>query len=268
MTNPQELRAGADLALGGRRPNHLLLVLPLSAGGVLAVLLLLVWVVPQLQRLNTDQQRLAAMEQQARRLPLLRAQLQQTMAAQERAEGQKRQLLALIAGSGSLQTFMAQVDREAQRHGVVLDVLQPQAPAPPPAANGKPAAAAKPAAGGAAAEAAAAPASGCPNLASEGLTTTRQSLAARGRYPNLLAFMRGLERLSLLVVQCDLVLEQPAPKPASNDPKAARPTIDPMLLRFELGLYQQGAAGTEGSAAAGASAGAATPAPAGAPAAP
>lgn len=262
MTNPQELRAGADLALGGRRPNHLLLVLPLSAGGVLAVLLLLVWVVPQLQRLNTDQQRLAAMEQQARRLPLLRAQLQQTMAAQERAEGQKRQLLALIAGSGSLQTFMAQVDREAQRHGVVLDVLQPQAPAPPPAANGKPAA------GGAAAEAAAAPASGCPNLASEGLTTTRQSLAARGRYPNLLAFMRGLERLSLLVVQCDLVLEQPAPKPASTDAKAARPTIDPMLLRFELGLYQQGAAGTKGSAAAGAAAGAATPAPAGAPAAP
>lgn len=243
MTNPQELRAGADLALGGRRPNHLLLVLPLSAGGVLAVLLLLVWVVPQLQRLNTDQQRLAAMEQQARRLPLLRAQLQQTMAAQERAEGQKRQLLALIAGSGSLQTFMAQVDREAQRHGVVLDVLQPQAPAPPPAANGKPAAAAKPAAP---------PASGCPNLASEGLTTTRQSLAARGRYPNLLAFMRGLERLSLLVVQCDLVLEQPAPKPASTDAKAARPTIDPMLLRFELGLYQQGAAGTAPRAAPGA----------------
>lgn len=241
MTNPQELRAGADLALGGRRPNHLLLVLPLSAGGVLAVLLLLVWVVPQLQRLNTDQQRLAAMEQQARRLPLLRAQLQQTMAAQERAEGQKRQLLALIAGSGSLQTFMAQVDREAQRHGVVLDVLQPQAPAPP--ANGKQAGAAKPAAP---------PASGCPNLASEGLTTNRQSLAARGRYPNLLAFMRALERLSLLVVQCDLVLEQPAPKPASNDPKAARPTIDPMLLRFELGLYQQGAAGTEPRAAAGA----------------
>lgn len=243
MTNPQELSSAADLALGGRRPNHLLLVLPLSAGGVLAVLLLLVWVVPQLQRLNTDQQRLAAMEGQVRRLPLLRAQLQQTMAAQERAEGQKRQLLALIAGSGSLQTFMAQVDREAQRHGVVLDVLQPQAPAPPPAANGKPAAAAKPAAP---------PASGCPNLASEGLTTTRQSLAARGRYPNLLAFMRALERLSLLVVQCDLVLEQPAPKPASTDAKAARPTIDPMLLRFELGLYQQGAAGTEPRAAAGA----------------
>jgi type IV pilus assembly protein PilO len=218
-----------------------LLLLPLGAGAVMALLLLLVWVLPQLQRLNRDQQRLAAMEEKAQRLPLLRAQLQTTIAAQERADAQKRQLLALIAGSGSLNTFMAQVNREAERHGVALDVLQPAAPPPPVAApkagTGRPAAA-----GAAAATAAAQQAVGsCGRLGiTPGLTASQQSLAVRGRYPNLLAFMRALERLNLLVVQCNLALEQPAPKATGGDAKAPPPPVEPMLLRFDLSLFEQG----------------------------
>jgi type IV pilus assembly protein PilO len=239
MTNLQDGGAPADAALGGSGSSRVLLLLPLGAGAVLALLLLLVWVLPQLQRLNRDQQRLAAMEEKAQRLPLLRAQLQTTIAAQERADAQKRQLLALIAGSGSLNTFMAQVNREALRHGVALDVLQPAAPPPPvapKAGTGRPAAA-----GAAAATAAAQQAAGsCGRLGSTpGLTASQQSLAVRGRYPNLLAFMRALERLNLLVVQCNLALEQPAPQATGGDAKAP-PPVEPMLLRFDLSLFEQG----------------------------
>lgn len=233
MTNLQTVSAPAETGLGARLSSRLLLVLPLGLGGVVALLLLLVWVLPQLQGLNRDQQRLAAMEEKLQRLPLLRAQLQSTLVAQERAEAQKRQLLNLIAGSGSLNTFMAQVNREAERHGVVLDVLQPATP--PPVA---PRAEAKPAAAGAAP---AAPAAGsCSRLgATDGLTASQQSLAVRGRYPNLLAFMRALERLNLLVVQCNLALEQPAPKAAAGAVKVP-PPLEPMVLRFDLSLFEQG----------------------------
>jgi type IV pilus assembly protein PilO len=249
MTNLQALKANSDTKinpnsnaapsadgalLGEPRSHRLLLLLPLGAGGLLALLLLLAWVLPQWQRLNGDQKRLEGMEEKAQRLPLLRAQLQSTIEAQERADAQKRQLLGLIAGSGSLNTFMAQVNREAVRHDVVLDVLQPAAP-PPPAA---PKAGAKPA--GAAAAPAAPAVGSCTKLgATAGLTARQQSLAVRGRYPNLLAFMRALERLNLLVVQCNLALEQPAAKAAAADAKAP-PPVEPMLLRLELSLFEQG----------------------------
>lgn len=240
MTNLQDGNTPADAPLGERGSSRVLLLLPLGAGAVLALLLLLVWVLPQLQRLNRDQQRLAAMEEKAQRLPQLRAQLQTTIAAQERADVQRRQLLALIAGSGSLNTFMAQVNREADRHGVVLDVLQPGAPPPPvsPKAGttGRPAVAG--AAGGTAAAQQAA--GSCGRLGvTPGLTASQQSLAVRGRYPNLLAFMRALERLNLLVVQCNLALEQPAPQATGGDAKAP-PPVEPMLLRFDLSLFEQG----------------------------
>ncbi len=231
MTNLQDGNTPADAPLGERGSSRVLL-LPLGAGAVLALLLLLVWVLPQLQRLNRDQQRLAAMEEKAQRLPQLRAQLQTTIAAQERADVQRRQLLALIAGSGSLNTFMAQVNREADRHGVVLDALQPGAPPPPvapKAAAGRPAAAAAQQAAGS-----------CGRLgATPGLTASQQSLAVRGRYPNLLAFMLALERLNLLVVQCNLALEQPAPQATSGNTKAP-PPLEPMVLRFDLSLFEQG----------------------------
>jgi type IV pilus assembly protein PilO len=239
MTSLQDGNTPADAPLGERGSSRELLLLPLGAGAVLALLLLLVWVLPQLQRLNRDQQRLAAMEEKAQRLPLLRAQLQTTIAAQERADAQKRQLLALIAGSGSLNTFMAQVNREANRHGVALDVLQPAAPPPPVAPK---AAAGRPAAAGAAGATAAAQqaAGSCGRLgATPGLTASQQSLAVRGRYPNLLAFMQALERLNLLVVQCNLALEQPAPQATSGNAKVP-PPVEPMVLRFDLSLFEQG----------------------------
>jgi type IV pilus assembly protein PilO len=232
MTNIQNVNT-PDAALAERRTDRRLLQgVPLAAGGVLALVLLGGWVTPSSLRLYSDWQRLRTLEPKKQQLQLLRAQLEQTIDQQEKAADAERRLLGLIAGSGDISTFMAQVNLEAQRHGVRLDELQPAVAAPPPDASK-----AKTEAEKKAAEAAAA-AQGCGALAQSGFTAQRRSLAASGRYSNLLAFMRALENLSLLVVQCDLALQQPpsqgAPNP--NQPAAA----PPMQVHFELSLFEKG----------------------------
>lgn len=243
MTNLQEANFGPDEALAERRARRRLLQgAPLAVGGVLALALLGAWVVPSIQRLLTDQQRLSSLESKVQRLPLLRAQLEQTIAQQEQAQAQERRLLGLIAGSGDIATFITQVDREASRAGVKLEELQPMAAAPA-AAKGKPKPGArpKPKPGAADGEADVAAAKGCGDLARSGFTAQRHSLVVSGRYPQLLAFMRALENLSLLVVQCDLALEQPAQPPRAADAKKPEP-IPPMQVRFALSLFEKGAA--------------------------
>jgi type IV pilus assembly protein PilO len=205
MTNPQA-PAGEEPALAGSRlsPRQLLL-LPLALGGVVALALLGGWVIPQLQKLNEANQRQAQKQAKAAGIPLLRQQLDQTITATQRAELQQARLLALIAGSGDLATFLTQVDRQAQRHGVQLDVLQPAAA--PAGEPNKPAPAAAP-----------------DPLASAGLAATQMQLKAVGAYPNLLSFLRAIEGLSLLVRQSGFVLQQVDPKPQpAPDPNATTP---------------------------------------------
>ena len=57
-------------------------------------------------------------------------------------------------------------------------------------------------------------------------------LTARGSGPQLLDFLRRLERLSLLVVQSDLSL-----KSGSSKDKDGRVVVEPTELRLNLGLY-------------------------------
>lgn len=246
MTNLQEANFGPDEALAERRATRrLLLGVPLAVGGAAALLLLGMWVIPGIQRLRIDQERLSGLESKVQRLPLLRAQLEQTIAQQEQVQAQERRLLGLIAGSGDIATFITQVDREASRTGVKLEELQPMAAAPAaakPGARPKP----KPKPGDPDAAAATA-AKGCGDLAQAGFTAQRHSLVVSGRYPQLLDFMRALENLSLLVVQCDLALEQPAQPPQAADAKTAEP-IPPMQVRFALSLYEKGGPAAAASA--------------------
>jgi type IV pilus assembly protein PilO len=236
MTNPQA-PAGEEPALAGSRlsPRQLLL-LPLALGGVVALALLGGWVIPQLQKLNEANQRQAQKQAKAAGIPLLRQQLDQTITATQRAELQQARLLALIAGSGDLATFLTQVDRQAQRHGVQLDVLQPAAA--PAGEPNKPAPAAAP-----------------DPLASAGLAATQMQLKAVGAYPNLLGFLRAIEGLSLLVRQSGFVLQQvdpksqPAPDPnATTPPPAAAPPAAPgpgaTAMSFTLTLYSSSPTGS------------------------
>ena len=241
MTNLQA-PAGEEPALAGSRlsPRQLLL-LPLALGGVVALALLGGWVIPQLQKLNEANQRQAQKQATAAGIPLLRQQLDQTITATQRAELQQARLLALIAGSGDLATFLTQVDRQAQRHGVQLDVLQP---AKPKGAPGEPTPAA--------------PAEPPDPLAGAGLQATQMQLKAVGTYPNLLGFIRAMERLSLLVRQSGFTLQQvgptagqapaaadsPASSPASPPTPAAAPAPAPTAMTFTLTLYSSSKTGS------------------------
>jgi type IV pilus assembly protein PilO len=107
-------------------------------------------------------------------------------------------VLQLIEGSGEFVTFLAQLDREATRNGLQLELFEPVVVAPPPP---------EPPKGGNQNKQQAPASPPKAPLEQAGLSAQRVLLTARGRFPNLLAFMRSVERLSLLVVPSDFSLQ-------------------------------------------------------------
>ncbi|MGB5135649.1 MAG: hypothetical protein WBN89_10800 [Prochlorococcaceae cyanobacterium] len=232
MTNFQQT-ADRDQELLQRR---LLLGVPIGAGALVAALVFGAAVVPQWLKLRENSARIEQARDLEQRLPLLRAQLDKTSQAQDQAEQRRQKILTLIQGSGEFHTFLAQLDREARRSGVQLHLFEPVVAAPPPAEPANQAGGKKPAAEGekpAAEGEAAKPKS---PLEAAGLKSESVLLSAQGRYPNLLGFMRAVERLSLLVVPSNFAIslvEVPpppgAPAPAANAPK---PTVPQLKLKL------------------------------------
>jgi type IV pilus assembly protein PilO len=182
----------------------ILLWTPVALGGVVAIAAAALLLVPAVQQLTSKQQELADLKEQEARIPLLRQQLTQQQEALEEAQQGEKQILQLIAGSGDISTFMAQLSREARSSGVQLDSYEPVA-APvttPPAGQKPPAASATP--NPQQPQPAAAP--GDP-LVAPGLQKTSVLITAKGSGPQLQDFLRRLERLSLLVAQSDLSLK-------------------------------------------------------------
>lgn len=202
MTNPQDW---ADRQ-APQLQQRLLLGVPIGVGAVLAVVLVSVGVVPQWLKLQSDSERLAQLEVINGRIPLLRAQIAKAVETQRVAERKQQQVLQLIEGSGELATFLAQLDREASRFGVQLDLYEPVSTLPPPTADGKKVAQKgdQPV-----------PAPQSP-LEVAGLKAQKVLLTAKGSYPNVLGFLRATEELSILVSQSNLSLaavEQPQAAP-------------------------------------------------------
>ena len=185
----------------------ILLWTPVALGGVVAIAAAALLLVPAVQQLTSNQQELADLKEQEARIPLLRQQLTQQQEALEEAQQGEKQILQLIAGSGDISTFMAQLSREARSSGVQLDSYEPvtatAAPATTPPAGQKPPAA-PPTPNPQQPQPAAAP--GDP-LVAPGLQKTSVLITAKGSGPQLQDFLRRLERLSLLVAQSDLSLK-------------------------------------------------------------
>ncbi len=226
MTNLQQGARPRSLALR----TGLLIGLPAAVGAVLGGLVLVVGVFQPWNQLRRDQfevEDLRAMEQ---RLPVLRTQRVRQEEEIAVVERQRARLLQLIAGSGEFSTFLAQLDREAAATGVQLDVYEPVAPVP----------ATTPPAGDKAKDDTKAAPPPDP-LEADGLSRTSLQLSARGRYPNLLVFLRRLESLGLLVVQSDLNLDleevRPPAAAAPGRPAAAPPPVPRVVLKINLGLY-------------------------------
>lgn len=204
---------------GGITPAHVLLWFPVALGGLAALVLAGGWVSPAWQRLQLAEQNLQQLEEQRRRLPLLRSQLSKLIGDQEQAEQRRDAILGLIAGSGEISTFLAQLSDEAQATGVQLDGYEPvttTAPEPAKANQAKPPKTPPPP----------------PDpLLAPGLQKTSVLLQARGTGPQLLAFLRRLEELSLLVVQSDLQLTHEADAKEPAGPAA------PTSMRLLLSVY-------------------------------
>lgn len=207
------------------RREWVLLGLPLGLGVLASLAVGVLAIAPAWQQWRLDQAEFEQLEEQRQRLPLLRIQLLKLTDNLEQAQRRSRQILGLIAGSGEINTFMAQLSAEAQRTGVLLDGYEPVITAPPPAeasrgSNAKP-------------PNDKAPAPPPDPLLAPGLQKTSLLLTARGSGPQLLAFLRGLEQLSLLTVPSDLNVKQEAQE-AGKPGLPATPTTQ---LRLNLTLY-------------------------------
>lgn len=237
--------AKTDLGASNLLMSRLLLWVPAGIGGLLALLVLAVGSMPLLSQLQLQGRQVEEKRAQEMQLPQLRADLLRLSTQQQTAERQQQQLISLIAGSGELVTFMALADREARRHGVQLELYEPTASLS--GANGDDADPLKPQDKGtrdkrskqADADKQAQSVAKKDPLKQAGLSSQNLLLSAKGRYPNLLAFMRAMESLSLLVVQSNLNLNQPVSTPASGGSAQAKqaPLIAPIELKLAIALY-------------------------------
>ena len=174
---------------------------PALLGGVLALAIGALVVAPQWQGLQAEQQRWGQLLEGRQRLPLLRRQLASLEQRLQGAEARNRQISTLIAGSGDVSTLLAMLSAEAAAAGVVLDRYEP-VPAP---AAGRPDPKATPSPNAKPAKPPADP------LLAPGWVKTSVLLTARGSGPQLVQFLRRLERLSPLMVQSDLAVKAGTP---------------------------------------------------------
>lgn len=230
--------------------EQILLWTPVALGGVVALAAAVLMLLPAVQQLSRKQQELTDLKEQEARVPLLRQQLTQQQETLEEAQQREKQILQLIAGSGDISTFMAQLSREARSSGVQLDSYEPvtatAAPATTPPAGQKPPAAPNPPQPAAAAGAAAAVAAAVDPLVAPGLQKTSVLITAKGSGPQLQDFLRRLERLSLLVAQSDLSLKTEVAQ-ATEAGKTAASGLT--TLKLTLGVYSRASAANASPAA-------------------
>ena len=231
MTNLQDVANPNAIKLQQR----LLLGVPIGVGAVVTALIVGFGVVPLWLRLQADSERLAQLEELKSRIPLLRAQIAKAAEAKSAAERKQLQVLQLIEGSGEFVTFLAQLDAEAARQGVQLDLYEPvAAPAPVPAEEAKK-------------DETTPPPPPSP-MEAAGLKEQKVLLTARGSYPSLLAFMRATEKLSVLVSQSQMSLA--FVDPAKAGAQAAPQAVAKTELKIMLTYYKSAAAGVPSSVAA------------------
>lgn len=259
MTNLQD---GAN-RVSGQTLRRLWLFTPIALGGVATLLLVVAGLLPVLAGMREASERLQQLQGLADERALLRAQLARTEDNLRNGEQRQSRILGLISGSGDLSTFLSQLQREADRTGVQLELFEPQqAEAPSGQADGQPGRAPRPQqdqqgepqqrqdrnqaqgqpregdnpAGAPRDGAGAAPSpSGPPEL--RGLRRQTSLLTVRGTYPRLLAFLRNLEALNVLVVQSDLDLSLEEEGNGDQPTRAASGT--PVTLKFSVSLYDQ-----------------------------
>jgi Tfp pilus assembly protein PilO len=225
-------------------PERAVLVLPIAAGLLVSVLLASLALTPLLVRLQGQREQVEELRRLRDGVPLLRQQLEAELARLEERRQQQDSLLQLVAGTGELDTFLAELNDLADRIGVTITRAEPgevqtyqpppkpvegeEAP-PPPAAGGEGTAAKDP-------------------LLREGLERRSAKLGVSGSFAGLLRFMRALESLQVFVEISDLVLE--LPQATANAEEGAAPATPLLDLSLTLSAYGRQAGEPTAAAAA------------------
>ena len=178
---------------------------------------------PAMQRIQTLEQRRDELEQLQSSLPLLEQRLKTSLDALRLAQQQQTVLVSLLAGRGSVQTFLALLDQQAQVSGVEIKRYEPlagQTQAPAPASRS-----------GRKADRSSAEKQQDP-WQELGYHQSAVALQVSGPFPALQKFMRRMESLQLLVISSDLDLEAESPQTSEEDQQPELQTDLSLKLTF------------------------------------
>ncbi len=209
--------------------ERVLVGVPLVVGGMVACSLVFTVVLPSLVSLEDRQQRLKQLLNQEASLPLLRGQLKTATEQLAKVRQQQEVLLNLVAGKDKIQTFLAQLSREAMAAGVELELYEPLSIAPPASAtpSKKPPGRKSKRDGEEVEEIS-------PEnlLAGRGYEKTAVLLQAHGPFIALQGFLRGIEALQLVVQPSDLELTALDPKQGPEDDVVTGPALTQLKLKL------------------------------------
>ena len=175
-------------------PERAVVVVPILAGLVLAGTLAAAVIRPQLSRLNESRSVVEVMEQKSKALPGLEQALAVRLVEQAEVMAQQQRLLALIAGTSELETFLAELNDLADEHQVLVFSTEPGAieRAPVPIAPTD------------------APVAGTADLVvvdpllMHGLEKRSARIQVEGPFVQVVDFLRSLEKLEVFIVTEEL----------------------------------------------------------------
>ena len=172
-------------------PERAVVVVPILAGLALAAALASAVITPQVVQLRERRAEVDVLEQKSEALPGLLQALDQRRLDQAEVMAQQQRLLALIAGTAELETFLAQLNDLADKHQVVVISTKPGSVERAPVAVAP------------SDEPAAVDSVGDP-LLMQGLEKRSAEIEVEGSFVEVLSFLQSLENLQVFVVTQDL----------------------------------------------------------------
>lgn len=181
---------------------------------------------PRLGRMQEQQERLEELRRKQASLPGLQRQLTKAEIRAQQVAQQQTLLVDLIAGRERIQTFLAQLSREAAATGVLIELYEPVAAKPSPAASNRNSRNSRSTSRNAKAAAPKDPLTGL------GYSKTSVLLQVQGPYGAIQAFLRRMEAQQLLVQPSDLALKALEVKGDAKDPAARVQPLTELKLRL------------------------------------
>ena len=212
-------------------PERAVLLIPIIAGAMVGVVLLLFGLIPLLVQVQEKRDVLQGMERKKSELPILRQQLAALSKKKAKSMAQQERLLNLVAGTTQLHTFLAQLNQFAVEQGVSIVKVDPQAierPAPKPAS---------PPADTADDDATAPALPPEDPLLVQKLEKRSALLTVQGPFRRIIAFLQQMEQLQVIVIASDLDLRLGAPNQRSSGNSADGEDITQTTLKLKLSAY-------------------------------